>query len=269
MTITETTTTTATAPTNLTGNYTLDPVHSRVGFSARHAMVTKVRGAFDEFEGSGYIDQETPANSHFELTIKVASIDTRNVDRDNHLRTNDFFAMDQYPEITFRTTKIEPVDGTHFNVKGDLTVRGVTKEVTVAVEYKGAVIDPWGNTRLGFEGGTTINRKDWGVNWNMALEAGGVLVSEKVNLELELAAVKALLTWVAIGPCRVSRCGAGRWRAARPRPQGGGAPSSGCVSSNLQRGRAIFRALAQPGGLGATGTQWRGPFSGSQAPRSP
>ncbi|HTV11246.1 MAG TPA: YceI family protein [Acidimicrobiales bacterium] len=178
-------------PTTLTGTYTLDAAHSRVGFSARHAMVTKVRGAFNEFEGSGFIDAENPSNSHFELEIKVASIDTRNADRDNHLRTNDFLAVDQYPEIIFKTTDVERVNEANFKVTGDLTIRGVTKPVTIDLEHTGSTIDPWGNTRVGFEGGTTINRKDWGVNWNVALEAGGVLVSEKINLELELAAVKA------------------------------------------------------------------------------
>jgi len=176
---------------DLTGNYTLDKSHSRVGFSARHAMVSKVRGAFNDFEGSGYIDADKPANSHFELTIKATSIDTRHPDRDAHLRSNDFFAMDQYPEITFRSTQVDQVDDDNFKVTGDLTIRGVTKPVTVDLELTGSALDPWGNLRLGFEGGTAINRKDWGVNWNVALEAGGVLVSEKVNIELELAAVKA------------------------------------------------------------------------------
>jgi len=175
---------------SLTGNYHLDNAHTRIGFSARHAMVTKVRGAFNEFEGKGYIDVEKPANSHFELTIKAASIDTRHPDRDNHLRSNDFLAMEEYPEITFKSTEVEDVDENRFNVTGDLTIRGVTKPVTIEFEHTGTVVDPWGNTRLGFEGGTTINRKDWGVNWNFALEAGGVMVSEKVNLEFEVAAIK-------------------------------------------------------------------------------
>jgi len=188
MTVAETHVTTS--PTSITGNYTLDLAHTRLGFSARHAMVSKVKGAFNEFVGEGYIDEEEPANSHFEITIKVASIDTRNPDRDNHLRTNDFLAMEQYPEITFHTTQIEPVDETHYKVTGDLTIRGVSKPVTIDFEYMGSQLDPWGNLRLGFEGGTTINRKDWGVNWNVALEAGGFMVSEKVNLEFDVEAVK-------------------------------------------------------------------------------
>lgn len=183
--------TTETSPTSLTGNYNLDKAHSRIGFSARHAMVAKVRGAFNDVEGSGYFDAEDPASSRVQLTIQVASIDTRNADRDNHLRTNDFLSVEEFPTISFQSTSVQKVDDANFTVTGDLTIRGVTKPVTIDFEYTGSAVDPWGNTRLGFEGGATINRKDWGVNWNAALEAGGVLVSEKVNLEFEIAAVKA------------------------------------------------------------------------------
>ncbi len=181
-------TTTATTP--LTGNYTLDPTHSRIGFSARHAMVTKVRGSFNEFEGSGYFDVENPANSKLRLTIQAASIDTRNADRDGHLKSNDFFDMETYPEITFASTAVEQVDPESYRVTGDLTIKGVTKPVTVDFEYSGSAVDPYGNTRIGLEGKTTVNRKDWGVNWNAALEAGGVLVSEKVTLEFEVSAIR-------------------------------------------------------------------------------
>jgi polyisoprenoid-binding protein YceI len=180
-----------TETTSLTGNYNLDPTHSRLGFSARHAMVTKVRGAFNEVTGSGYLDEANPSASHVEVTIKAASIDTRNADRDAHLRSNDFLAMDEYPEITFRSTAVDKVDQDRYSVTGDLTIRGISKPVTVDFEFTGSAVDPWGNLRVGFEGTTTINRKDWGVNWNAALEAGGVLVSEKVTLEFEVAAVKA------------------------------------------------------------------------------
>jgi len=182
--------TTTTVPKTLTGTYKIDASHSRFGFVARHAMVTKVRGSFNEFEGSGYFDVEDPSKSSLELTIKAASIDTRNPERDAHLRSNDFFAMDEYPEITFRSTKVEPVSATTYRVTGDLTIKGVTKPVTFDLEFTGDVVDPWGNTRIGFEGTTTVNRKDWGVNWNVALEAGGVLVSENVTLEFEVSAVR-------------------------------------------------------------------------------
>jgi polyisoprenoid-binding protein YceI len=173
-----------------TGTYTIDPSHSRIGFVARHAMVTKVRGSFNEFEGTGHFDAEQPANSHLELTIQAASIDTRNADRDGHLRNNDFFAVEAHPEITFVSTAVEQLDPETFRVTGDLTIKGVTKPVTVDFEYTGTAVDPFSNVRLGLEGRTTINRKDWGVNWNAALEAGGVLVSEKVTLEFEVSAIR-------------------------------------------------------------------------------
>jgi polyisoprenoid-binding protein YceI len=180
-----------TLPTTLTGSYTIDPAHSRIGFVARHAMVTKVRGSFNEFEGSGSFDAEDPSRSHLELTIKAASIDTRNADRDAHLRSNDFLDMENHPEITFRSTSVEQLDAETFRVTGDLNIKGVTKPVTVDFEYAGEAVDPFGNNRVGFEGSTTINRKDWGVTWNAPLETGGVLVSEKVTLEFEVSAIRS------------------------------------------------------------------------------
>jgi polyisoprenoid-binding protein YceI len=176
----------------LTGDYNLDPSHSRIGFQARHAMVTKVRGAFNDFEGSLRIDAQDPTKSSAKVTIQAASIDTRNADRDAHLKGNDFFAMDEYPEITFVSTAAEKVDDANYRLTGDLTIKGVTKPVTVDFEFTGAANDPWGNLRIGFEGAVTINRKDWGVSWNTALETGGILVSEKVTLEFDLAAVKVV-----------------------------------------------------------------------------
>jgi polyisoprenoid-binding protein YceI len=181
---------TTTVPTTLTGTYVIDPAHSRIGFLARHAMVTKVRGSFNEFEGSGHFDAEDPTRSHLQLTVKAASIDTRNADRDAHLRSNDFFDMESYPEITFASTAVERVDAENYRVTGDLTIKGVTRRVAVDFEFTGAAVDPFQNQRIGFEGSTTVNRKDWGVNWNAALEAGGVLVSEKVTLEFEVSAIR-------------------------------------------------------------------------------
>lgn len=174
----------------LTGTYSLDPAHSRLGFVARHAMVTKVRGSFNDFEGTLDIDAENPERSRAEITIQAKSIDTRNEDRDAHLRSNDFFAMDEFPTITFASTAAEKIDDDHYRVTGDLTIRGVTKPVAVDFEFTGAANDPWGNLRIGFEGATTVNRKEWGINWNAPLEAGGILVGEKVTLEFELSAVK-------------------------------------------------------------------------------
>jgi len=180
-----------TAPTrSLTGAYTLDASHSRIGFVARHAMITKVRGSFTDFAGTGYFDAENPANSQLSVNIKAASIDTGNADRDAHLRTNDFFDLEQYPEITFASTKIDVVDDSTYQVTGDLTMKGVTKAITVDFDFTGAAVDPFDNQRVGLEGRVTVNRKDWGINWNAALEAGGVLVGEKVVLEFEISAVK-------------------------------------------------------------------------------
>ena len=181
---------TITVPTGLTGTYAIDPTHSRIGFVARHAMVTKVRGSFNEFEGTGHFDADDPSRSHLRLSIKAASIDTRNADRDAHLRANDFFDTERYPELTFVSTAVDQVDHDHYRVTGDLTIKGVTKPVTLELELTGAAVDPWGNQRIGLEGGTVINRKDWGVSWNAALEAGGLLVSEKVALEFEVSAVR-------------------------------------------------------------------------------
>ena len=183
---------TASAPalTDLTGTWTLDPAHTRIVFVARHAMVTKVRGSFNEFEGTAAFDGANPANSHAEVTIKAASIDTRNAQRDEHLRSNDFLAMQEHPEITFISTGVRQVGETTFELTGDLTIRGVTKSVTIPFTFEGAATDPFGNLRAGFEGSVAINRKDWGVNWNAALEGGGVLVSDRVTLEFEVSAIK-------------------------------------------------------------------------------
>lgn len=182
---------TATIPTlgALTGSYTIDPSHSRIGFVARHAMVTKVRGGFNEFAGS-FVVADDVARSNAEVTIQADSVDTRSADRDAHLRSNDFFAMEQHPEIRFVSTAIEQVSDTEYRVTGDLTLRGVTKPVTIGLEYTGSATDPWGNTRVGFEGTTTVNRKDWGLVWNTPLDGGGLLVSEKVTLEFEVSATR-------------------------------------------------------------------------------
>ena len=171
------------------GTYTVDPSHSRIGFVARHAMVTKVRGSFNEFDATATVGERLE-DSSVSVTIQTASIDTRNEQRDGHLRSNDFLAMEEYPEITFTSTEVRPTGPDSADVVGDLTIRGVTNSVTVPFQFEGAATDPFGNLRVGFEGATTINRKDYGITWNAALETGGVLVSDKVVLEFEISAVK-------------------------------------------------------------------------------
>jgi polyisoprenoid-binding protein YceI len=175
----------------LTGSYTIDTAHSRIGFVARHAMVTKVRGSFNDFEGTAVIDGDNPENSSANVTLQVASVDTRNEQRDGHLRTNDFLDVEKYPTIAFKSTGITYEGGNDFVVTGDLTIKDVTKSISFPLEFQGAVKDPFGNDRIGFDGSVVINRKDWNVSWNAALETGGVLVSEKVTLEFEISAIKS------------------------------------------------------------------------------
>jgi polyisoprenoid-binding protein YceI len=174
----------------LTGTYTLDTAHTRLGFSARHAMVTKVRGAFTDFTGTAFLDAEDPTRSHAEVTIQVASVDTGNAQRDEHLRTNDFFDAATFPEIRFVSTKAESLGDDNYRLHGDLTIKGITKQVAVDLEFQGLAADPWGNQRAGFEGKAVINRKDFNVNFNAALEAGGVLVSDKITLEFDVSAIQ-------------------------------------------------------------------------------
>lgn len=176
---------------SVTGTYTIDPSHSQIGFGARHAMVTKVRGQFKEFSGTGFFDAETPANSNLQVTIQAKSIDTNNADRDGHLRGNDFFSMDEFPLITFASTAFSKADAETYSVTGDLTIKGVSKSITFNLDYTGSAVDPYGNARVGFEGKVTINRKDWGINFNAALETGGVLVGEKISLEFEISAIRS------------------------------------------------------------------------------
>ncbi|MQA03832.1 MAG: polyisoprenoid-binding protein [Streptosporangiales bacterium] len=177
---------------DLTGDYDLDVAHTRLGFVARHAMVTKVRGSFREFEGHLHIDTADPTKSTGTLRIVTASIDTGVEQRDEHLRSNDFFDMPSYPEITFVSTGIEHVEADTYQVTGDLTIKDTTKAVVFDVEFTGSAVDPMGNHRLGFEATATVNRKDWGITWNAPLEAGGVLVSDKITLDIDISAIQRL-----------------------------------------------------------------------------
>ncbi len=174
---------------DLKGTYVLDASHSQLGFVARHAMVTKVRGSFNDVAGTASLDGANPSASTLSVTIQAASVDTRSEGRDAHLRSADFFDVENYPEITFTGTEFA-VDGDVITVTGDLTIKGVTHSVSIPFEFQGAATDPLGNQRVGFEGSVVVNRKDWNLNWNAALEAGGVLVSEKVTLEFEVSAIK-------------------------------------------------------------------------------
>lgn len=182
--------TTAHSQHDLTGDYKLDTTHTQLGFVARHAMVTKVRGVFKEFDGSIRVDGAEPTRSSGELRIAANSIDTGVEQRDEHLRSNDFFDMETHKELSFTSTAVEHAGGDSYRVTGDLTVKGVSKPVTLDVEYTGAALDPMGNYRLGLEATTTVNRKDWGITWNAPLEAGGVLVSDKITLNIDISAIK-------------------------------------------------------------------------------
>ena len=182
-------TTTTTDTGSLTGTYEIDPTHSRVGFAAKHAMVTTVRGQFTDYTADVFLDEENPANSRVRLEIKAASVESGNADRDKHLRSGDFFDIEAHPTLVFESTKVDK-DGDVYTLIGDLTINGVTNPVAVDWEVTGATTDPWGNFRAGIEGKATVNRRDWGLQWNIGLDKGGVLVGEKVKLEFDISAVK-------------------------------------------------------------------------------
>ena len=169
------------------GTFTIDGSHSRVGFSARHAMVTKVRGSFNDYTGSAVV---ADGAANITIEINVASIDTRSADRDGHLQSPDFFDVANFPKITFTSTSVKD-GGAGIVVDGNLTIKDVTKPLTIEFEYTGTAKDPFGNDRFGFEGEAEINRKDFGLTWNAALETGGILVSENIKLELEISTILA------------------------------------------------------------------------------
>jgi polyisoprenoid-binding protein YceI len=173
---------------DVSGDYVLDPSHTRIGFSARHAMVTNVRGQFDTLEGAAHIDTTDPAASNVQVTIKAGSVSTGQEQRDAHLKSGDFFDVENHPDITFVSTSVER-DGSEWTISGELTIKAVSRPVTVLFEELGSAKDPYGNLRVGFEGAVTINRSDWGLNFNAALETGGVLVSEKVKLDFDISAI--------------------------------------------------------------------------------
>ncbi|HZF87972.1 YceI family protein [Streptomyces sp.] len=174
----------------LTGDYTIDAAHTTIGFTARHAMVTNVKGKFLDFSGSLHLDGTDPSRSSATIDVKMDSIDTGNADRDGHLKSADFFRTDEFPAMTFRSTRAESLGGDDYRVTGDLSILGVTKPITIDLEFNGAAKDPFGNERVGFEGKATILRSEWGLTWNAALETGGFLVSDKIKLNFDISAIR-------------------------------------------------------------------------------
>jgi polyisoprenoid-binding protein YceI len=174
----------------LTGEYTIDPSHTTIGFVARHAMVTNVKGKFLDFSGSLGLDGTDPARSTASIDVKMDSIDTGSADRDGHLKSSDFFRTDEFPTMTFRSTKAEALGGDDYRITGDLTILGTTRPLTIDLEFNGAAKDPFGNERVGFEGKAEILRSEWGLTWNAALETGGVLVSDKIKLNFDISAIR-------------------------------------------------------------------------------
>jgi polyisoprenoid-binding protein YceI len=170
------------------GTFNIDPSHSRVGFSARHAMVTKVRGSFNDYTGAAVVADGVAS---INIEINVASVDTRSADRDGHLQSADFFDVANFPKITFASTSVKDAGSDKLSVEGNLTIKDVTKPITIEFEYSGTATDPFGNARFGFEGAAEINRKDFGLTWNAALETGGILVSENIKLEFEISTISA------------------------------------------------------------------------------
>lgn len=170
--------------------YIIDPVHTKVQFSVRHMMITQVPGEFRTFTGAIELDEGDLTRSRAEGTIEAKSINTNNEKRDNHLRSADFFHVDQFPEIRYRSTRIIPLGGNRFRVFGELTIKDVTKEIELEVEYGGKVADPMGNERMGFHAEGKINRKDFHILWNKTLDNGGVVVGDEVKLILDVEAIK-------------------------------------------------------------------------------
>ncbi|MFJ4778448.1 YceI family protein [Streptomyces sp. NPDC088762] len=174
----------------LTGDYVIDAAHSSIGFTVRHAMVTNVRGSFAEHEGALYLDGADPSRSTASIDVKIASVDTGIADRDGHLRSADFFDAETFPLMTFRSTAASRVGGDTYRITGDLTIKDVTRPLSIDLEFNGSATDVYGSERVGFEGSAEILRSDWGLTWNAALEAGGVMVSDKVKLTFDISAVK-------------------------------------------------------------------------------
>jgi polyisoprenoid-binding protein YceI len=175
---------------DVTGDYAVDVAHTRIGIRARHAMVTTVRGAFTQFSGTAHLDTAKPSASSVLLRIDTASIDTGTPDRDGHLRSPDFLDVERYPEMLFTSTGVEQLDDDVYRVTGDLTIKDMTRSVSVDFTLTGSALDPFGNTRVGFEGALAIKRSDWDLTWNTLLDTGGVLVSDRIQVEFDVSAIK-------------------------------------------------------------------------------
>lgn len=173
-----------------TTKWVIDPTHSEIGFKVKHMMFTTVSGKFEQFEAEIISESDNFENAQIWFKGQTASISTGNTDRDGHLRSADFFDAEQFPTLEFKATSFQPKGNGDYKLEGELTLHGVTKAVTLDAEYSGQLTDPWGNTKAAFAINGKINRKDWGLNWNAALETGGVLVSEEVKLAIELQFVK-------------------------------------------------------------------------------
>ncbi|MGD1011512.1 MAG: YceI family protein [Acidimicrobiales bacterium] len=171
------------------GTFVLDKAHTQIGFVARHLMVSKVRGRFTDYEGT-LVVAANPADSSVEVTIQAASISTNDETRDNHVRTSDFLAVEEFPTLSFQSTKVDLSSDGDWKLTGDLTVRGVTRQIILEVEFEGVIQDPWGNQRVGFTASSEIDRNDFGVSFNAVLETGGFVVAPKVKLEIEAEAVR-------------------------------------------------------------------------------
>jgi polyisoprenoid-binding protein YceI len=171
-------------------DWQIDPAHSEIEFSVRHMMITRVRGRFDSFDGTLDVDLQNPEASHIEGTIDVASVNTHEEDRDNHLRSADFFDVENYPKMTFKSTRIKRLGEDHYEVFGDLTIKGTTHEIEWDVIHEGSGQDPWGNQRVGFTAETELDRKDYGLEWNVPLETGGWLVGDKIHVAASIQAVQ-------------------------------------------------------------------------------
>ncbi|MFF4010011.1 YceI family protein [Streptomyces sp. NPDC001717] len=174
----------------LTGDYAIDPAHSSIGFTVRHAMVTNVRGAFEAFEGSLHLDGGAPALSTASIDVTIGSVNTGIADRDAHLLGSDFFDAELFPKMTFRSTSAAQLGGDKYRITGELTIKDVTRPLSIDLEFNGSATDVYGSERVGFEGSAEILRSEWGLTWNAALEAGGVMVSDKVKLTFDISAIK-------------------------------------------------------------------------------